>query len=947
MIAPVHYDKIREHFLHACGLDPTERRRYLDAAPLTDEERGSLEHLLAADSALDAATGKWLAPPEIDAGVIDAARITQPPPPERIGPYLLCERLGEGGMGIVFRAEQKTPVQREVAIKVMKRGFDPGPIVARFQAERQALANLNHPGITQMIDAGVCPTGEPYFVMERVEGLPITDHCGDRALSIVERIELFGRVCAAVQHAHTKGIIHRDLKPSNILVTTQDGVSVPKIIDFGIAKGVESAPGSVELTLEGMMIGTPAYMSPEQASGSSDLDTRTDVYSLGVVLYELLTGMLPFDPEGWRDAGYGEIARVIREEPPPRPSNRLTAQSKDDPDATRAGGNDSRVRALRGDLDWIILKALEKEPARRYESPARLADDLVRHLRDEPVLAGPPSTRYVVGKYLRRHKSGAALAVATFGALLVGLATGIGGPMVAATTVLALLLVGVLSTSALLRRARFAREAEAKQRELADGQRAQSEENRRIAAKHLDEVLRLSDRQRLSELEGRADTLWPAVPALVPKLEGWLTEARKLAARLVDHRRFLEELREQGQEESSSADSPAEWRFATPELQWWHDCAAELVAGLERFSDHNPHTGALASVECRIESARTIVERTLESTEARTAWLNAIEDIAVLPAYRGFQLAPQLGLFPLGRDPQSGLWEFWHVESGTRPAPVASPTSTDRWVLNEETGLVLVLIPGGVGQMGAQRVDPALPHYDPRAEENEGPITTVNLEPYFIARTPVTQGQWLQATGVNPSVYGPSRKYGDKQHDLRHPVEHVSWDECATVLPRLDLEIPTEAQWEFAARGGTHTPWWTGESAQSLAGTANLADRFAREYGAPQSWDFDEWLDDGYVTHSPVGTFLPNPFGLRDVHGNVWEWCRDSLGGYDEAGRDPRTGELLVPPNERRIYRGGSYMQTAAHARVSNRNLSFRTYRGSCMGVRPSRAIRSQGEVER
>ena len=938
MIAPAHYDRVREHFLHACSLETTERRKYLAEISLTTEERGALDQLLAADAELDGATEGWLARPDLEAALPDgipapaaaSGALQHVPPPERIGPYKICERLGEGGMGIVFRAEQKTPVRRDVAIKVMKRGFDPGPIVARFEAERQALANLNHPGITQILDAGVCPTGEPYFVMEQVDGAPITDHCRTHALSLTERLELFGRVCAAVQHAHTKGIIHRDLKPSNILVTTQDGEAAPKIIDFGIAKGVEATPGSVALTLEGVMIGTPAYMSPEQAAGSSDLDTRTDVYSLGVVLYELLTGALPFDPEAWRNESFAEIARVIREEAPPRPSSRWTTTSGETTDPSTPL---STRRELRGDLDWIILRALEKDPTRRYESPARLADDILRHLRDEPVLAGPPSARYVIGKYLRRHKSGAALGIATFGALVTGLATGFGGPMVAATAVLVLLLGGILSSSALLRRARFAREAEARQRELAEQQRAQSEENRRLAAQHLDEVLRLADRQRLAALEARAEALWPAEPDLIPDYDRWLEEAGRLAARLDDHRRFLTELREQAE---PSTDADSKFRFPTPELQWWHDCAAELVAGLERFVDSDPHTGALASIRARRERARTLPERSVESPEAQAAWQRAIEDIATLPIYQGLTLTPQLGLFPLERNPHSGLWEFWHVESGARPT--ASETGGR---VGEESGIVLILIPGGVGSIGAQKADPSLPHFDPAAEENEGPVTSVELAPYFIARTAVTQGQWFRATGKNPSVYGVDRNYGGKQHDLRHPVEHVSWDECHEVLAQLDLDLPTEAQWEFAVRAGSTTPWWTGEKAETLAGAANLADRFAKENGAPQSWEFEEWLDDGYTTHAPVGTYRANPFGLEDVHGNVWEWCLDQLGMYPDAERAPRTGELLVEPNERRILRGGSFQQTSAHARSSNRNLSYRTYRASCLGVRPTRAIRS------
>ncbi len=922
MIAPTNYDRIRECFLGACELSPADRTRYLDQSDLTDEEHDAVVKLLAADAELEMGTREFLGAPALDGETpipeLDAL-------PQRIGPYILGESVGEGGMGIVFRAEQSTPVRRTVALKILRRGFEVGSILTRFEAERQTLAHLNHPGITQILDAGVSESGEHYFVMEFVDGVQITEYCRKKELSTVAQIELFLRVCDAVQHAHTKGIIHRDLKPSNILVSERDGEAVAKVIDFGIAKAADRTPGE-ELTLEGMLIGTPAYMSPEQACGSADLDTRTDVYSLGVVLYELLVGALPFDQERFREVGFAEIEQIITEEPPPRPSVRTESI----PPTENAI---ARRRALRGDLDWILLCALEKEPTRRYESPAHFADDLLRHLRDEPIVAGPPSARVLFAKFIRRHRGGTILALAAFVAVITGLATGGGGPLVAAGTVLALTLTLLVATSALLRRARYAREAEARHRQVAEAQRATAEENRRLAAHHLDEVLRLSDLQRLSELEARADALWPALPSFVDEFDVWLQAAEELTSRLPEHRAFLDELREQ-----SIGPSPAdgkEWSFPTAELRWWHDRVAELVDGLERFSDPDLHCGLRASVEARRARASTIEARSITSEEARLAWSAAIEEIAALPIYQGIVVEPQIGFLPIGQNPQSGLWEFWALETGTRPRR----DSHGRWHFDEESGLVFALIPGGSARVGAQSESPQQPHYDPTAESKESPVLEITLAPFLLSVTTVTQGQWRAWTGGNPSVYHEDRSYGDKQHDSRHPVEHVDWDECDCWLSRFDLEIPTEAQWEFAARAGTATPWWTGERAESLVGAANLADRFAKEYGAPQHWEFEEWLDDGYTVHSPVAMYHPNPFGLYDLHGNIWEWCRDSFGLYNTAARDPKTGELLVEPNERRLYRGGSCMHTALHARISNRILSYRTYRGSCLGVRPSRAV--------
>ncbi|MEL7473295.1 MAG: serine/threonine-protein kinase, partial [Planctomycetota bacterium] len=338
--------------------------------------------------------------------------------PNDLGGYRVLGVLGRGGFGVVYLAEQLEPVRRRVAIKVIKPGMDSEAVVARFNAERQALAVMDHPGIARVFDAGATPLGRPYFVMELVRGEPITAFASRHRLGLEARLRLFRRVCESVQHAHAKGVIHRDLKPSNILVEMIDGEASPKVIDFGVAKAMDRrAVAETLLTERGQIMGTPEYMSPEQATAGADVDTRSDVYSLGVVLYQLLTGKLPFDPQSLRSAGYAEIERIIREIDPPRPSTRIAASETD-----TLGARDGRAltRRLRRDLDWVVMRCLEKERDRRYQSPMHLASEVDRYLRHEPVEAGPPSATYRFAKFARRRRGLVAATAVVAGVLLLG-----------------------------------------------------------------------------------------------------------------------------------------------------------------------------------------------------------------------------------------------------------------------------------------------------------------------------------------------------------------------------------------------------------------------------------------------------------------------------------------------------------------------------------------------
>jgi serine/threonine protein kinase/WD40 repeat protein len=442
-------------FLEAVSKPTAEARSaYLDSACRSDAElRQRIERLLAAHPKVRSfleSPAPGLIPPTVEP-------ITELPGTV-IGPYKLLEHIGEGGFGVVFMAEQQQPVRRKVALKVLKPGMDTRQVIARFEAERQALALMDHPNIAKVLDAGTTSgvrnqepavskqqgdrgrptpdsylltpeTGRPYFVMELVKGLHIIDYCDQNNLQIRQRLELFMHVCRAVQHAHQKGIIHRDLKPTNIMVTLHDGTPVPKIIDFGIAKALgQQLTEKTMYTSSAQMIGTPLYMSPEQAQLCGlDVDTRSDIYSLGVLLYELLTGTTPFDQERLRTVGYDEIRRIIREEEPPRPSTRMTTlgQAASTASCNRRTDPQRLSQLLRGELDWIVMKCLEKDRNRRYETANGLARDIERYLHDEPVQACPPSTWYRFRKLARRHRG--ALAIGSLVTAVLILAIGILG----------------------------------------------------------------------------------------------------------------------------------------------------------------------------------------------------------------------------------------------------------------------------------------------------------------------------------------------------------------------------------------------------------------------------------------------------------------------------------------------------------------------------------------
>jgi formylglycine-generating enzyme required for sulfatase activity len=987
--------------------------------------------------------------------------------PERIGPYRIVSLLGRGGFGEVWRATQVEGMRRDVALKVLKLGMDTRAILQRFVREQDALARMNHDAIAKIFDAGTTELGKPWFSMELVEGRAITQFCAEHQMGLRERLRLFHAACLGVHHAHQKGVVHRDLKPSNILVTGSPSDPRPKLIDFGIARAIESEAETLDLTEHGAMLGTPRYMAPEQLRGDFDaVDTRTDVFALGAILFELCTGCVPHADAGRGTVPSHELRILLRDRDIERPSG-----AKPQPGRQEA----SWLRWLRGDLDWVVRMATAREQERRYASVAELAADIQRYLDDEPVVARPESTLYLVRKYVRRHR----LQVIAVAGVLV---TAVAGAVVS------------------LRYAMLASEqAEQAERERLD-------------------VLRLAARQDLDALLREQDAMWPPHPDRIPAYVDWIARAERLVAQLPLHQQKRADLlslaRERSDEERASdrASHPSAsqlaavstelaarerayavrdarrkglpndetaagsavdlthasplpssarvrfdlartWSFperaefgkeraarsilrellaASPpvprsemhEVLAWaehacgdDDAALTEIAQAESLTEVETRMSAVNGARLRdaVEAARSeegmqAAKRELESLRAErdrldrevdarrtwsfapedttTAWWSAqldalIRDLerlrivhlddraepdavvgwgiarrlrfarslesafgaggdvsrawadtlpAISRAYPGLALRPQSGLVPIGPDPQSGLWEFAHMCSGDAPTRDAA----GKLMIGPESAIVMVLVPSGSFRMGASR-DPKSEAYDPDAVLVEEPPHEVRVSPYLLAKHEVTQLQWQRVMGTQPSAYTPRLHWITSP---LHPVEQVSWLDADRFCRRTGLSLPTEAQWERAARGGATARWSIADSREDLMGKFNIADRAAARRGAtwPSIADWPEY-EDGWVSTCPIGTLPPNPFGFHEMLGNLWEWCAD---GYYAHSYDTHAAVDPIHPSDglpQRTSRGGSFDNTIASVRVTSRDGAAPQVSGHTIGFRPARRV--------
>jgi serine/threonine protein kinase len=771
--------------------------------------------------------------------------------PQRLGPYLLLEVLGRGGFGTVYRAEQQEPIRRPVAVKVLNPGMDSREILARFAGEREALNRMDHPGIARLLDAGAGPQGRPFFVMELVEGPPLSSWCRKQRLPLRARLQLFLQVLDAMKHAHQKAVLHRDLSSNNVLVADPDGRACPKIIDFGIAKSMDSPllQGGA-MTFQGTLMGTPEFMSPEQAQGrTGDLDTRADVYALGVQLYELLTDQLPIPGVALRAQGLAGMANVVATYRPPLPSEAAPA-------ARRAG--------LRGDLDSITMKALAKSRDERYGSVAELAADLRRHLDDQPVQVVQPTRWYRLRKFVRRNRAqsiAAAIVMAGLCAAFAGL------------------------WSAL----RYARQ-----------QADEADRMRQLAAERADKGYRLlANEERLAEAIAAERELPPPWPRQAAAYERWL---RQHAEPLLQEQQSLQErLRAIAATGDAAGDDTV--RHLRRALE-------RLDAQLQQFfGPDGPRQRTLRRQQLLTTVIGPAVARDAAAWERAIAAVRASDGLLAARAYRGHALTPQPGLVPLGCHPRTRLWEFLDLASHAVDYPLPLRAADGELSCDAGTGIVLVLLPGAHVQLGARRGQPGMDHDDPFAADDELGGGQAMLTPFLLARTELTAAQWSR-------LAGPTARLGDPNL----PATGIDHGEASYVLSRYGLELPTEAQWEYACRGGARTAWCNGAD--------------------PGPAVAHGWLASG--PHQ-VAQLAPNAFGLFDLHGNVAEWCADERLPY--ADSQPRRGDgrretkFDRQPGELRAVRGGSWLTGPLGTRATARDAKPVDWRDAAIGVRPMRSL--------
>lgn len=842
-----------------------------------------------------------------------------------IGPYRLEQRLGRGGQGEVHLAFD-TRLHRHVALKTLH-AVESDAARRALLREASVVAGLDHPNLCTVYEVGTAD-GIDFVAMRYVKGRTLAQYIETmRAVPPKERAAMLKNwrvavewieTCARALHvAHGTGLVHRDVKPGNILLS-EDGK--PVVVDFGLARSQQSDV----LTTLGRAVGTPAYMAPELVRGERQLDRRVDVWALGVILYELLTLRRPFVAPT-RDG----VWRAILESSPADPR--------------------THVPTLPAAVCDIVSVALSPQPDHRYATALDLAMDLRRLLDGEPIRAKPRNALQRAGLFVRRN------------------------PLVSAlTSLLIVTLTGALVYAAVTNR------------DLRD-RRLAAETSATTARRALTEARWRADRGFAADLAARADDAFPVHPRMIPAWEAWIRDVRNLSSRLDVHRALyaapatgalrphtaeweaarasdLKKLAELERKQLEFERSLPKFAANTAETAFVQKLIEKAAAEAERmrtrvevepyFSEpadalnrlelgdlitrvERLYGAGIADVERRIELARRIETESLE--RHADAWSTAIAAIEAEPRYGGLTMRPQYGLVPLGPDPRSGLHEFIDLFTHDPNAPLPARDASGDLIMSVECGTVLVLIPGATCELGStdeqiERVRLGATTRDLR----ESPRFTVTLDPYFIGKYELTQAQYARLDPAHRNGFVPSGTFGVQNTS---PAELMTWSQACAILRRAGLTLPTEAQWEHAARAGTETIWWTGDDFNDLVDVANLADRAAasRHLGAEAAAQWPEF-DDGDIVHTCVWTKRPNPFGLHHVYGNVAEWTLDVLGDYRLPLRSG-TGERYGSQLDKRVARGGSFDDSWSKARSAVREFIRVEVPSATVGIRAARAI--------
>lgn len=852
--------------------------------------------------------------------------------------YTYKSEVARGGMGAILKVWDGD-LRRNLAMKVILGGEEPEPgaegaqpdpggvdpaRIARFLEEAQVTGQLDHPGIVPVHELGVGKDGRVYFTMRLVHGrdfqaiLDLTKE-GKEGWTQTRALNTILRVCEAMAFAHTKNVIHRDLKPANIMV---GHFGETYVMDWGLAKvlghkeNAAAAPklkitdsmdesgvktlrrdaavtesGSPLLTMDGEVLGTPCYMSPEQANGKlSEMGPWSDVYAVGAILYHLLAGYMPYVEPGTTATPFMVLDRVKKG--PPRPLTEIDQK-------------------LPGELIAICEKAMAREPRSRYADMRAMADDLRNYLEGRVVKAYATGAIVEFKKWVLRNK-------ATASAILATILVAIGGLALVALQEkkkqeeLKGKNIEISKERDNVKRANedlaSANEEIKKAKKEADANAERASLNEQKAVLALGDYQRLADVKRVQDLYESGREILAKYPPSRSRMQEWIQSARTFAAsRLAIHKDSLGKIRNLLVEGRDKFDDNK-----IVDLRWQADVMGEMVAGLESIQQS---TGIVAEMNRCLELWGV-------ATSTDSGWTEAIVSISnttECPFYEGLKIEPQYGLKPLGRDPVTGFHEFVHLETGVAPERDA----TGRWVIKDDTGIIFVLLPGGKFDMGAVKPGPLYalntPNVDPFADTSEGPIHSVVLRPFFISKYELTQPQWVRIAGDNPSKVYPNGKFAATAPP--RPVDSVSYDMCAEKLVKIALDLPTEQQWEYAARGGTSFVWWTGNQEKTIEGAGNVkGDR------------------DGFDMIAPVGLTRANGFGIYDTIGNCWEWCRDEYKSYsaaEKAQNDAPEGKVI----RNRIMRGGSFNTTASETRSAKRYFLISSVRFDDIGVRPVRAI--------